>query len=196
MPAKAWKNRQLVIDTDVLVNASDSTVSNSVVCRRFLDTVLDTGYYVVQTPTLRREWDKNATHLNARRWLATLERKGKIIELEDSQNEQLRDKIGNGTFSPKERESKARAAMLKDVHLVEAALKADKNISSCDNVREFFALVSAQIKDLEAIVWVNPLIEQEEPLDWLRTGAKADKKRQLKAFREKLLNIEQQKGLQ
>lgn len=62
--------------------------------------------------------------------------------------------------------------MLKDVHLVEAALQADKIVVSMDEVvRSCFHDLSSQAHQLKYIAWINPCQEHEHALDWLREGA-------------------------
>ena len=74
------------------------------------------------------------------------------------------------------------AAMLKDAHLVEAALSTDGLIVSLDDeARKGFARASQSIPRIEGIVWVNP--ERDRNVrDWLRSGAPRDEKRTLQAL--------------
>ncbi|HEV2689742.1 MAG TPA: hypothetical protein VGV35_14365 [Bryobacteraceae bacterium] len=57
--------------------------------------------------------------------------------------------------------------MLKDLHLVEAALGAEDIVVSMDeNARMLFA-----VRELREIMWVNPVREPQRVLDWLEQGA-------------------------
>ena len=59
-------------------------------------------------------------------------------------------------------ESGIEAALLKDCHLVEAALDSDSRIASLDDtVRKHFSDISVTIEVLKPILWANPTNEDE-----------------------------------
>ena len=73
-----------------------------------------------------------------------------------------------------------RKAAQKDAHLLEAALATDRTIiSRDDSARDIFKSVSGSIREIKNIVWVNPTNSEEESVDWLKSGAKADQHRRL-----------------
>jgi hypothetical protein len=73
-----------------------------------------------------------------------------------------------------------RDAMLKDIHLIEAALKADKIVVSMDEaVRRYFHEATQKVGELRLIVWVNPCESEETPLEWLKDGAELERDRLL-----------------
>lgn len=95
--------------------------------------------------------------------------------LESATNQSLRGRIAAAAEN-----EKARAAMLKDVHLLEAAMAADETIIALDEiVRDLFAKTSDSVGEIRSIVWVNPDKLEERPLGWLESGAKAEKNRRL-----------------
>jgi hypothetical protein len=70
--------------------------------------------------------------------------------------------------------------MLKDCHLVEAALDADQIVISLDDkVRFHFQTISQTIQEISLIVWVNPDKPEEGTIAWLEAGAEPEKHRQL-----------------
>jgi len=70
--------------------------------------------------------------------------------------------------------------MLKDIHLVEAALACDHVIVSLDeDARRRFARASGQVEELRRVAWVNPARDAADVLDWLRAGARAERSRRL-----------------
>jgi hypothetical protein len=72
------------------------------------------------------------------------------------------------------------ATAIKDCHLIHAALATEHSIASLDEeVREIYRSLSQDIKELRKIVWVNPTLESETPIDWLEQGAQPDVHRQL-----------------
>jgi hypothetical protein len=182
---KAWKNRKLVIDASVLRAAGETEATTSITCREFLDTIFKLSHYVVETDDIRDEWTKHASWV-AKQWLIDIERKDKLHKINGRiQNTEFRNKLEETTFENTNLEytKNNHDAMLKDARLVEAALLADKDVSSCDDkVRKLFALAGTQVKELEQIVWVNPTKEEENAIEWLKNGAKAEKERQLKNF--------------
>jgi hypothetical protein len=65
------------------------------------------------------------------------------------------------------RNDEQRQAMLKDLPLIHAALRADYIVVSRDeNARALF-----QIRELSTITWVNPVDRPERILRWLEEGA-------------------------
>jgi len=70
--------------------------------------------------------------------------------------------------------------MLKDLILIEAALASDKTVVSRDDtVRRLFRANLARLRALRPVVWVNPERPDEAAVDWLRSGAKPERRRQL-----------------
>lgn len=99
----------------------------------------------------------------------------KVEQITSGANQNLRDKIDAAAEN-----EKARAAMLKDVHLLEAALATDETVIALDEiVRELFAKTSKSVGEIRGVIWVNPDKADEKSLEWLESGAKAEKKRRL-----------------
>jgi hypothetical protein len=73
-----------------------------------------------------------------------------------------------------------REAMEKDCFLLELALLYDKIVVSKDEtVRELFRQVSAQVKEIRVMNWINPIKPEETPIAWLNEGANLDYKRSI-----------------
>jgi len=71
--------------------------------------------------------------------------------------------------------------MLKDAHLYEAALATDLRIASWDeNSHGHFRRLAATFDPLQRILWVNPVTEGERAVEWLESGAPAQRSRRLK----------------
>jgi superfamily I DNA and RNA helicase len=95
--------------------------------------------------------------------------------LTDSEIKQLRENIEEFDTS-----SNKVKAMLKDVHLLEAALATDcVVISSDETVRHLFSDLSQQLVSVKGIAWVNPTKVLESTIDWLENGANVESLRQL-----------------
>jgi hypothetical protein len=99
----------------------------------------------------------------------------KTDALENIEQAELRESIQSAS-----RDAGVVAAMLKDIHLIEAALAADKIVLSLDErVRGFFSDASRTIEELRQIHWANPEDQRERVLHWLQNGAKPEKSRLL-----------------
>jgi hypothetical protein len=71
--------------------------------------------------------------------------------------------------------------MLKDAHLIEAAFVTDSHVASSDEaVRGHFRRLAATYHSLRRVVWVNPVIEDEQIVEWLEDGARNKPSRRLK----------------
>src|SRR6266571_3401437 len=122
------RGKRLVVDTDVVSSAGgeSATEIRSTKCRDVLKTILSASHIVVITKDILEEWKKHQS-LFAKTWLRTMFARRLVYNLSISVNEELRLKIEGVAINDKKR-----AAMLKDIHLVEAALLADKIIISID----------------------------------------------------------------
>lgn len=99
----------------------------------------------------------------------------KVCRLGTLTNEALRRKLEAASTS-KERSE----AMLKDFHLVEAAMATDWTVASLDDaVRELLGAASERVGEVRRVTWVNPSKGEEEPILWIENGANADRERQL-----------------
>ncbi len=97
-----------------------------------------------------------------------------------SENLELREQIKNKAAKEKDAE-----VLLKDCHLLEAALETDKLIVALDEtVRQLLHEVVKHLGQFGNIVWVNPAKPEESAVDWIRRGAKAEKDRRLGASQE------------
>jgi len=171
-------SRRLVIDASVARSSGgeDAVFPTSKNCRDFLKAVLEICHHVVLTPEIREEWHKHKSNF-ARRWLVSMFARKKAGLIDSVEDQVLRGKIDRASQS-----EKARAAMLKDVHLLEAALMTDEIVVALDEkVRSLFIEAAISVGEIRNVVWINPDRADEAPLPWLEGGAKLDKKKCLGA---------------
>ncbi|WP_437724230.1 hypothetical protein [Sorangium sp. So ce861] len=165
---RAKTSRRLVIDASVAraAGGEGATYPLSKHCRDALRTVLDVCHRAVMPPAIREEWNKHQS-VFASQWRVAMVARKKLI-LEDTRPDpMLRGEIEAASSSEPGRE-----AMLKDVHLVEAAQASDRTILSLDDAaRDLFAGASRRVRALRTIVWVNPGSEADRARDWLDGGA-------------------------
>lgn len=103
----------------------------------------------------------------------------RVLRVEPEQLTELRQRVQEITDSQKERD-----AMLKDFHLIEAALVTDQTVITLDEiVRALFGTACQTMGQMKSVVWVNPDKPEEQPLAWLEAGAEPEKHRQL-GFRQ------------
>ena len=172
----AHRSKCLVIDTDIASSAGGENAQDtrSKQCRDVLMIVRNTGHAVVVTEMISEEWRKHQSSFT-RTWLRSMYAKRKVCQLDISADEELRGKLEQVVA-----EEKRRNAMLKDVHLVEAALEADKTVISMDEtVRSYFQEVTPKVVVFKQIMWVNPSKDDERCLEWLQNGAERERERML-----------------
>jgi len=168
--------RRLVIDTSVAraAGTEESVHPTGRRCCEFLTAVKRICHRVVMTPGLIREWDQNQSSF-ARNWRQQMISRRKYVMLDIEPGDSLRDTIG--MLQSTEGEI---AKMQKDRVLIEAAIASDSSIVSLDeSARRLFVLASSAMAMLNRIVWVNPDRDDEQPIHWLKRGAKPDRRRML-----------------
>lgn len=172
MARKKKTPKCLVIDTDVARAAGEVSSQNtkSKSCRAFLSCMLDeTQHKVVLTRDIQAEWN-NHQSLATLRWRRTMIAQKRVCFIEVTADTVLRQQIEE--HAPTVNKGKA---MLKDVHLVEAACQADKIVISMDEVvRGCFHEIAHSAPQLRQLTWINPCQETEKPLLWLSNGAECE----------------------
>ena len=172
-------SKVLVIDASIARSAGPphSIHPTSSNCRNFLENVLLICHQIAMTPEIREEWNNHQSRF-AREWRARMVAKKKLYLLTDI----LPDKELWKGLENIAKTDQQRAQIVKDIHLLEAALASDKIVVSLDEntARKYFDNAAQTIVDLQKITWVNPdRIEEETPIAWLKDGAKPEKKRLL-----------------
>ncbi len=174
MPART--SRRLVIDADVASAAGGREAVNprSKYCRDFLLSVLTVCHHVVMTTKIADEWKRHQSNFS-RIWRVQMFARKKVFRTELDPDPRLRLKIAGFTAGEKHR-----AAMLKDIHLLEVAIKTDRIIASCDSSsRALFDSAAERVGELRNVVWVIPDNPEEEVISWLESGATLTKERRL-----------------
>lgn len=160
-----------MIDADVAracggENAVHPTAANT---RDFLQAVLTICHKAVMTPEMQREWNKHQSSF-ARKWRRSMVAKKKLVMLNLDEHDALRQGIRTQDLSDNKKK-----AMLKDCHLIEAALNAGYSIISMDDVaRGLFSGAANSIADLHTVLWINPARDHEKVIGWLKDGAPID----------------------
>ncbi len=167
----------LVIDASVAEAAGTSEPSppNAARCRDFLAATRNICHCIAWSEAIVAEWDKHKRGFAAR-WLLSMRRLRKLQRVRDERVEPLREAIEQHSNDPD-----VVRIMLKDAHLIEAALATDLRIASLDETaRGHFGRLAASLPALRQIMWVNPVAQGEQPVKWLKMGAKVNRSLQLK----------------
>lgn len=157
--------KKLVIDASIANSAGKTEHPISKSCRNTLDCVLQCGYLIVMTPDIFTEWKNNTSKFSIV-WLSSMVARKKVFRIKIEQNSLLRERLEDMDFSEKNKN-----AVIKDVHLVEAALETDKIVISGDDMaRNLFRSASRSIGEIKQIIWVNPIHDDEKVVVWLESG--------------------------
>jgi len=161
------RSKCLVIDACVARSAGgmDTTDPGAKNCRDFLTAILDICHHVVMTRAIGEEWKMHQSRF-ARKWLLSMEAHRKVRRFTQTSRLEMRERIMKAIPDKNNRD-----AMLKDVHLLEAALSADKIIASTDQeARTLFTKSAGVSKAAKNVVWLDPGKEGEKVLDRLKKG--------------------------
>ena len=168
-------SRQLVIDANVARSAGESEHPVSGACRKFLEVVSEVGHRLVMTDAIRTEWQDHQS-IFAAVWLGQMTSRQMVVEITGERSEALRRRVDASLFPDQ------RAAVAKDLHLVEAAMATERLVTSQDKrARRTFAQASEAVSELKQIVWVNPTGTGDSSIAWLRNGAQDERHRRLGA---------------
>ena len=102
--------------------------------------------------------------------------RGRVIAEPVPQSEKMRRRIESAAATKKREVD----ALLKDFHLIAAAIASDRTVVSLDEiVRRLFKAAAESVEAIRKVVWVNPVKPAEDAVQWLRSGAKAEAARML-----------------
>jgi hypothetical protein len=169
-------SKKLVIDTSVARSAGgeQATYPTSINCRDTLKIVLKAGHFLVVTPDLLAEWKKHRSQFAAD-WLVQMYARKRVVRLNELPT--ITEKLQKLRHISDD----ARAAMLKDCLLIDAALASDKTILSLDStVRDYFAGACITLGEIKLVIWRHP--DEPNILIWLENGATPDKQFRLEAY--------------
>ena len=169
-------SRSIVIDADIARSAGASPDGSGVAkaCRDFLQAVLDICHHAVWTPEIAGEWKRHASRFS-RKWHVQMAGRRKLDELEALPVAGLESRViaaNNPGLLPDK--------IIKDMHLVYAAIATGSPIASCDAaIRRRLVKSLPRATELQPVIWVDPTDQAAAALDWLKQGAPSDKQRRL-----------------
>lgn len=152
-----------VIDADIARSSGLSEHPVSSGSRMLLESVASLGHKVAMCPVLRQEWKKHKSNFSTK-WLASMVARRKIVFVTPSGR--IKCYIKDNVVDGREKE-----VALKDSHLIDAALEADKIIASNDNVaREVFCTYSGGNGEIGTVLWFNAVTDKEVIYERLMRG--------------------------
>lgn len=164
---KKSQSRNLVIDASIARAAGGSEAIHpaSAITRDFLQEVLTICHKTVMTHAIQAEWDQHQSGF-ARKWRSSMVARKKLIALDIVERSDIRQSVESENVSRQQKD-----AMLKDCHLIEAAISADTRIISLDDkARELFVGLSLSVAAIKDIQWVNPVSDKVGAMTWLESG--------------------------
>jgi len=171
---KPENSKRLVIDASIARAAGRTDHPISKACRVFLEGVLNICHHVVLTKGIQEEWNRNQSKFTLF-WRSSMFARKKVARSQVVENEAIRTSIHTFDLSDKEC-----AAVLKDAHLIEAALETDLRVVSLDEeARGLLRKMAQSVNPLKQILWVNPTRDEEHTIEWLEGGAEDEEARQL-----------------
>lgn len=163
-----------MIDADVARASGGSTATHpaATATRDFLQAVLTICHKVVMTTAIQEEWNEHQSGF-ARKWRRSMINKRKLVAINPDQREDIRLGIEEEGIAENKKQ-----AMIKDCHLIEAALATNLSIISLDDTaRNLFAVTTNSIADLRVVLWVNPVHDHGKVIEWLKDGAPCEGRR-------------------
>ncbi len=158
-------SRLLVIDASILHAASARQNPTASACRKVLIDILEICHRACATPAIREEWKRHQS-VFARGWFTSMYARRKIAPPAVHDRAPIRRAVlSNRTLTPGQV-----AQIEKDLHLIEAALGADKIILSLD-ARMRSLLRRVGITALRGVVWADPVEHPAEVQGFLNGSA-------------------------
>ncbi|MGJ7920935.1 hypothetical protein [Neobacillus sp. LXY-4] len=170
-------SRFLVVDACVATSASTKQIPVSKICKNILDEVLKSTHKLVFNQQLQKEWFDHPSKLGIMIF-SSMKSRGRIIKIDESgEISHLKEKV----LVIKDRSRVP--AIMKDMHLIEAALLSDKIIISLDKkARNNFCSILNDVQEISVVNWLNPEEPNENIFLWFSNGANYEESRALRNF--------------
>ncbi len=151
------RSRLLVIDACVARSAGATTNRVSSSCREFLRAVLEICHRVAFTQEIHEEWSRHQSRWTVK-WRRSMTARKKLVR--DIKTEPVSAGLNLPAFAPPQR-----AAVEKDLCLLEAALGADRVIVTRDDaLLKALGTTPKGIRLRARIQWCNPVTDGTDPL--------------------------------
>ncbi|MBL7492827.1 hypothetical protein I6A60_14105 [Frankia sp. AgB1.9] len=163
----ARKAHVLVVDASVGSSAGHKEHPQSSRSRHALMTIQASTCLVGLSRSLLAEWKDHESAYGVR-WRAAMVAARRLRVHDVPENPRLRARLADAL--PKESERKA---LLKDTHLIEAALSLDRRLVSSDHIsRRLAENAAATISEVSAVQWADAVESPDETCGWIAAGAR------------------------
>jgi hypothetical protein len=183
--------KKLVIDANLALGSSDPmfnplSVIAGDVNRRCLDAIWEEGHIAVFNKRLRREWRDHLSD-SARKWLRSMNMKGRTIDEEGEDFSELLDPACGCQAVDRHK-----ADLEKDFHLVQSALATEQIIISREtNFPAFIAKACSAVRELASLYYANPIEKDDACRLWIKAGADKVDDRRIDNWAEKHPKIDE-----
>jgi hypothetical protein len=145
------KKKLLVVDASVARAAGNSEHPISSACRQILTDILEICHSVALNPELRQEWNHHQSRFT-RKWRASMAARRKPLhDISTAPCGLDLDRF----------DEKNRAAIEKDLHLLELALATDKEIITLDTALSIaLKSQSSGVRLHDRISWIDPIVDR------------------------------------
>jgi len=166
------EDKRLVIDSTIMQAAGSTETTRS---RALLEAVRASSHSLVASEALYREWSEHLTPFSMT-WLVEMIKRRRVDSIGEVHEEALRAQLAR-CYPDEQHRVKP---MLKDVHLLEAALGRGMRVLALDEkVRAHFRGVVDAVPQIGRVLWANPDIEREGVIPWVEAGVPREAVRQL-----------------
>ncbi len=160
-------SRRLVVDASILRAVSDGRHPTPSACRAALMAVRDHAHRVCDTPAIRDEWNRHQSAF-ARKWRGAMHARGWIVQVTPADTAALEKRVATHRAAT----AGSQSAVAKDLHLIAAALAADRIVLSADGAL-LAAIRPLKLDPLRGLVWANPVIARDQVLGFLGAATPA-----------------------
>lgn len=155
-----------MVDASVAASSGTKEHPQSRRSREALDSIAKSSCHVGYSAALLREWNDHQSVL-ALRWRASMVARRRVTILEVPEDPALRHRLGRALDSDRER-----AALHKDTHLIEAALRFSRRILSSDHRSLNLARKAAgTVREIGSMQWADAVSEGAEACRWVLADA-------------------------
>lgn len=163
---------KVVVDANIARSSGTTVHPVSRACREALDEIKSNNHSFILCETLLQEWKTHQSNYSAK-WLASMFARRQVELIAHKNESKLR-------ITSSKASDHFKNAALKDSHLIDAAEKSGKFITSSDDrAREAFAAISELQTTTKSIIWLNPVAESGVLIDILRKNKKPKKENRI-----------------
>lgn len=168
------RGKILVVDACIARSAGETVHPVSTNCRLALMAISGNEFRIHMGPELLAEWQRHMGRF-ARTWLKEMIARRRIVSVSTPCPDDIEPAVRRRV-----QDANVLAAVLKDLHLICAAIKSDGVVISCDDkVRGYLARAAADVAVIGAVMWENPNERPAETEGWLKRGAPLDHAKRL-----------------